>query len=225
MKRILIILSLFLFSINVEAQFILSRSNYVPPAAVGGDPPAGASYMDDFEAYSNAALAGQGNWIAGIGTMNVTDVAGDNSVTAGSAAYSAVIYNNDFANDQYSAGTFLSDGGQYLAVGVRFTGTDGTLCGYALIRTPSATFLLQTITNGEGTTLATGEAPSIVAGDVMRLEVSGTTLSCYYNGALITSIDTDGRVTDGTYATGKAGMLGYGSGVDKSFGSWAGGDL
>ena len=56
MKKILIILSLFLLSISAEAQFILSRNNYVPPAVTGGgDPPAS-------EMISNGTFTTDADW-------------------------------------------------------------------------------------------------------------------------------------------------------------------
>lgn len=58
-----------------------------------------------------------------------------------------------------------------------------------------------------------------VAGDVLRLEIQGTTIKVYQNG-----VQLGANITDASIATGNAGLA-YGSGVDGTIDNWAGGDF
>lgn len=187
----------------------------------------GASYTDDFESYTpDANLAGQGNWIQGLNNLIVRDISDDNVVRPyASYAHCAAIYNNTFADNQYSEIVVYktaNEGG--IGPAVRMSGSGAAFDGYALVRY-GADIQLYRYDNGSATILATG-AMALDDGDVLRLEISGTTLSCYKNDVLITAIDGDGVITDATYETGNAGLAGRTDfSTSMSAKSWEGGDL
>lgn len=75
---------------------------------------------------------------------------------------------------------------------------------------------------GSATVITTGLGTP-AAGDVMKLEVNGTTLTAYVDGV---SVGT-GSTTDGGSAItgGAAGLVGYGSALAATLDNWEGGDV
>jgi hypothetical protein len=219
MKKLIVIFSLLLtFAISKgQDPFMMVVASQSMVAA------AKAVYTDDFEAYSAGGLATQGNWIAGIGTITVADITGDNRVYGGTSGdYSVAIYNDTFANDQYAQGVYDVAGGGYIGIGVRLSGANATLDGYGLICANDNGYLGR-FDNGTWTELANG-ALTISITDVVKLTAIGTELACYKNGSLITTISVDGKVTDATYSSGRAGIVGYADITNLQMDDWEGGD-
>jgi hypothetical protein len=61
--------------------------------------------------------------------------------------------------------------------------------------------------------------------DVYKLKVVGSVLTVYKNGSIFTEVGTGGTYTDSTYATGKAGIMGYGTANDTLGDEWEGGEI
>jgi hypothetical protein len=122
-------------------------------------------------------------------------------------------------NDQYSeitASSFTS-ASNYIGPAVRMAG--GINCYGVLYASGSGTAFLQRFTGGAGTTLASGTF-TILATDVIRLTVIGTTLTVARNGVTILT------ATDSTYTTGPAGIIAYtpNNNTANTIGSWNGGN-
>lgn len=179
------------------------------------------------EDFAGAAGALSGSWTqqnaatpiardgAGLGTVTVVDAA------TGATAY----WNSDhFTPNQYSQATFLGGGSfaAYCGVAVRRTGIGGTTCGYALFvdgatGTPNHTSI--TRADNGATTVLLDISQAWSSGDVMRLEIVGTTLTVKRNGAAI------GNVSDATYTIGAAGLRAANVSAAPTFDTWEGGNL
>jgi len=222
MKKIFLILSFLLLLLPVEGQILRASGSYNKVQAVVG----GAVYTDDFEAYPDGHLAEQGNWILWMADVDVYDWGGEINTRAFGNSFNNIsgdIYNDDFEDDQYAEIVIAQVGATgKIGVGVRMSGSEGTADGYIFYADQAECQLIR-IDNGVADTLATGGA--YIATDVLRLEVSGSVLSCYKNGVLDTSIDTDGHVTDATYSTGKAGIATRHDSTGSAASEWEGGDL
>ena len=153
------------------------------------------------------------------------DTAGD----AGVIAYSlggqdvAVRYNATFDEDQWAQLTFDAVGSNsYLGPAVRCQGT-ATYYGYFA---DNATRYLFSSVGGSWTQVAVSGAYSPSVGDTMRLEVEGTTLRCYWNGSLDTSLTGGtGIFTDANISGGTPGICGYAYSVTRIADNWYGGEL
>lgn len=116
-----------------------------------------------------------------------------------------------FGNDQYSE-MVISTVAAYIGPGVRLSGTNsGTQNGYAWLASLGT---LYKVVNGVYTSIGSSiTVPS--NGNTVKLEVIGTTITCYISGS---SVKT---VTDATHSTGAAGMYGFASAGPKVE-SWTG---
>lgn len=121
-----------------------------------------------------------------------------------------------FANDQYAQVSVAAlTSGTYIgpAVRVAATGITGYYC-YA----DSANLYVDLIQSGATTNLGSF-AITLVAGDVIRLEVSGTSLDCKTNGvSRITA-------TNATLTSGRGGIIGYSNAAGSRLDNWEAGDL
>jgi hypothetical protein len=115
--------------------------------------------------------------------------------------------------DHYSQLTALTAGGEWIGVAVRIQ--TGSTSYYDCVCSGSSCFLRRN-DNGSVTNLASGS--SVVDGDVIRLEVTGSDLSCKKNAVGILS------AADSTYATGQGGIAAYNSGTSRGD-DWSGGNL
>lgn len=127
-----------------------------------------------------------------------------------------VYWNADsFNNDQYSQLVYKSGSAVYLGPGVRITASNG----YGLEASSNNTRYLGKIVAGVYTELANNLA-AFTANDVYRMEMTGTSLVVKVNGSNIFS------VTDGSLASGSAGLAGYGSSSGSTaWDDWEGGNL
>jgi hypothetical protein len=220
MKKILLIISLLVLFISLQAQIIRTYPFYKITST------AKAAYTDDFQSYSEGSLNGQGLWVILLNGFYVSDLSGDKRVAAdGSAVVNIAEYNNTFANDQYSQITVDVIGGVSDAIGlmVRLSGTGATTCGYGYYAM-NGTQRLFRIDNGVKTNLGSTGTAVLNVSDVLRLEIIGTTLTAYRNGAVDTGVGTKGVATVTEYISGKAGLSGYNASSTKGD-LWLGGDL
>ena len=183
-----------------------------------------AAYTDDFEAYSAGQLDGDGKWTVALNTVFVRDVAGDMRFSSNTnSAHNAVIYNDAFADDQYSQMVVdaVSASTSAISVGVRCSGSGATFDGYMVKVVQSNTLYLYRFDDGTATQITTGNNDDTIApGDIIRLEVSGSALTVKVNGITIIN-----AYSDATYSSGKAAIGGF-SDLEAARGDdWAGGDL
>lgn len=180
-------------------------------------------FTDDFETYNEAALGGQGNWVAVMNVMEITETTGDKRANPNSFALRvSVRYNQTFAADHYSQGLIDNVSGSG-AIGVTVCNQSGAETFYSYDgNTGVAT--LRRVVAGVSTTLATGDA--LAATDLLKLETVGDELKCYKNGVLDTSISGDGIFDDGgTISGGGPGIGGFGDSNDNALDNWEGGNL
>jgi hypothetical protein len=124
-------------------------------------------------------------------------------------------YNETFGNDQYAEIT-LSAVGAFHEIGALVRGSSNN--GYCL-NIASGNWYLGRIVSGSWTQIATG-AKAFSAGEVIRLEVSGTTLKMYQD-----DVQFGGDQTDSNISTGAPGVSGRGWDGGTSATSWEGGEL
>lgn len=166
--------------------------NYTPPGQV-------AAVTDDFSSGAvvpNIHWAGVPDGVGGFPTVSSGQVGAVNTTACG-----AVWIAGDFANNQASQIAVRATGNNSGWVGVTVRDNGATNSNYlaiyfgniiALYRTDAGAFTQL----GSNYTVPGG----FVAGDILRLEVTGTTLTVKRNGtAVITQ-------TDATYASGRAGF-------------------
>ena len=121
-----------------------------------------------------------------------------------------------FGNDQYSQAKVVS-ATNYFGVVVRCSGSGGTENNYHWVAGTGFTGINKVI-NGSETQLQALDALS-TDNDVIRLEVSGTTLQAYRNGSTYGT-----SVTDSAVASGSAGLFGFAA-VTPFLDDWEGGNL
>ena len=122
-------------------------------------------------------------------TLNY-DGSGSAKASAADASFDVIAYDgvNVYSPDQYGQITIaggLSSGVQFAEVFVRCSGVTGTFKGYQFLTdgvTGAAHTELWSYSGGSGTLLR-NFATTFTTGDVMRIEVVGTIITCYKNGA------------------------------------------
>lgn len=157
----------------------------------------------------------------GLGS-NWTDQGADSALTIISnqvhsgGAYAFAFWNADtFAADQYSQCVCVT-GNSFSGPSVRASGTGGSRSAYFLDSSVAGTTIRKQVAAAE-TVLKTIANPAV--NDVVRLEVSGSTLTIKYNG---TTIDT---TTDASLTSGSAGIVCYNGGTSERVDDWEGGNL
>lgn len=138
-----------------------------------------------------------------------------NAATGNSSVFNMAHWNADtFSDDQYSeAVTADISATRYPGAAVRVAASANT--GYYCYEN-TTTLLLQKIVAGTQTGISS-IAVTGANGDTIRLEVSGTSLSCYQNSVLKL-----GPTSDSAIASGSSGIAVFSSG---SVDSWEGGNL
>lgn len=178
-----------------------------------------ASFSDNFNR-ADGALGSNWSTVTGRSALQIAS----NAVNAASVAWCAARVATGAAtigNDQYAQATIANVGAfDYVGVLVR---VDGSGNGYGVHidgRSGIATNSIFKMTAGGVTGyLGTGSL-TVSAGDVLRLEMSGSTLTLKKNGA---TVDT---ATDATYASGQPGILSdYGNTNVGILDDFSGGDL
>jgi hypothetical protein len=226
MKKILLLFS-FLICISLQGQ-IPRYPFYVATVS-------GTVYTDDFEAYTDATTLvlnttdslWRGSAEGGYNAIRALDNAGDGRVISYYASNTMIVYNNDFADDQYAEIKLDAVGTGYMGVAVRLSGTGATFQGYVFYASGVRVDLEYYYTGGAVNSIAVATAVSISAGSVLRIEAKGDEIKCYINGSLYTG----GNFGSGIFnchdaiTSGKAGVSGYGNGGGTQGDDWKGGDL
>ena len=199
-------------------------ANWTNKAVTNNMPESGcasATYTQNFTGFGeDNALGGQGNWIDVVSGLYTYNWSGNVIVNAKGTGHHASLYNAEFCNDQYSQIVDVLPG-YSLGVGVRLSGSGATASGY-MYYMANGDGILARIDAGEEVILSSS-SHAIAENDVIRLEIVGTTLSCYINGSLDTTVGTGGNYTDATYSTGRAGIAIRGNA--STFGdNWEGGN-
>lgn len=170
---------------------------------------------DAFTNTNGTALATHSaSWTQNNGAMDIQT----NSLHPNSAAGQSIAgWNADtFGNDQYAQITIAAiTTGTYIGPAVRVATSN--LTGYRCVAA-SNEVLLQLENGGSETGLGTYTA-TINVGDVIRLEISGTSLVCKVNGvSRITA-------TNATLTSGRGGVSGYNNAVGVRADDWEASDL
>lgn len=160
---------------------------------------------DTFTGTNNNPLSG--SWTTLAGGWKIFH----NAAEATAAGLNAAMWNADsFGADQYSQAAITSSGGAWGGgVAVRLAATRGYYC--QINSTLTDIEIRRMDAAASSTLLTTISGLTIADGDVIRLEVSGSTLTLKQNGT------TRGTTSDGTYASGSAGLFSQnanGAGID-----------
>lgn len=176
-----------------------------------------------------AALPASDTFVASDGTALTTHNAnwynpGDAVTILANAAECSVTFvycyaawtGDTFANDQYSEATLdYTDGSTYIGPMVR--GSNSAATGYICICN-STDMALQRLSAGSLADSIDGYTGTFSPGDVIRLEITGTSIVCKQNGTIRIS------TTDATLSSGYAGMGFYNS-TDPRIGTWSAGNM
>lgn len=172
---------------------------------------------DNFVAANGTALTTySANWTAVKNTFTIQS----NSLQCGTGGdYCFATWNADsFPNDQYSQVT-ISAVVPSSYVGPTVRGTTSSFTGYICIAESSSSLQIQRISAGAfAATVGSVYTGAIAPGDVIRLEVTGTTLTCKQNGV------TRASGTDATIASGSAGVAAFNNGISRQT-TWSAGSL
>lgn len=180
----------------------------------------GATYSDDFnraDSGANACLGANWTCYAG-GSVSSTGfqiLSNQAVVTASFTDRKAKWSGGAVANDQFSQITVVAvnatDYGQ--SVIARFVDGDNF---YEFVALNSSLVRLRKWVAGVSATIDT-QTLTVVNGDVMRIEVSGSSITCKINGSTVI-----GPITDTSFSSGG---IGFESSNTATFDNWTGGDL
>lgn len=178
-----------------------------------------ATFSDNFNRADSGASSGWGaNWInyqEGAATNSGSEILSNHARITTSFTLRTAKWNGGAVGaDQFSQATMFAgslDSGEYVAV----RKADGSNF-YAAGRLNATTIRLSKYVADVQTTLDT-QTVVVIDGDVLRLEVSGTTLNFYVNGVL-----GIGPITDSDLASGQPGIR---STNTTDWDDWSGGDL
>lgn len=124
----------------------------------------------------------------------------------------------NFNNNQYSQITLTAlSSGNYIGTAVRTQ--DGVFSGYFVYTDSNTAYQIQKYVNGVQTILVNNAGTPFQAGDVLRLEISGTTLTLKRNGSVVTT------TTDATFSSGRPGVAGNGTATTTRGDDWSAGDV
>jgi hypothetical protein len=186
---------------------------------------------DNFTAAANAGLAAySANWTVNAGTFAV-NAAGDYVQCDYANAYAVARWNADaFGADQFSEvkvslRTGAAAACDWIGPAVRIHATANTYYGvFASSNFGTNSIYLSKLVAGSLTDLAFVDGLAVAAGDVLRLEVTGSSLTVKRNGVAIAGLT---NITDASIAAGSAGICGYGEPADTVswMDDWQGGNL
>lgn len=177
---------------------------------------------DNFNRTNGTSLVSTGNWIGASDAQNSTEfVSYGNGLSAVYPGTGEMIrWSHPIGNDQYSQFVCQSPSFHYgVAVRVIPNGSGINLNGYGLYTTNSG-LALSRYDDGNETSLNFDSGTYFSAGDVLRLEITGSTLTAKMNGAVLWN------VTDSTYPSGQPGIIaGYNASGYTIADNWEGGDI
>lgn len=182
-------------------------------AGIGGPAPFAAS--DNFPGSSLSA-----NWTVANGSFTIASNTYTGNGGSGSSANVAFWSASSAPNNQFSQAKFVvvgTVGNAGVIVRAQATGSQG----YFMHCNGSNPCRIYRVANGPTYTQigtdCSGGFP--VAGDIIKIDIQGTTITGYKNGILLTGCTG----TDATYATGKPGIWGQGNSGSVTMGTWSAG--
>lgn len=168
-----------------------------------------ASFSDPF-GYSSGNLTGKtAEWLTWKTQTHSVD---SNRLISNGGSECSNLYNGSFTGTQ-EAQILVSSGfaasNNYIGVGVRCAGADGTATGY-VVTTDGTNYFISRYTAGSSTDLIlstsgtdTGTFGAPITTGTLKLRASGTTLTFYVDGVQIAT------ATDATYSTGNGVVYSY----------------
>lgn len=199
---------------RVTTQTMLVDNVLLAPSGCSGCAPfalVGSQASDNFNR-ANGALGA--NWTTTAGTFAISSNTALVTAVTGAAALTAYT-GTTFASNQYAQATYLAGGSWGGAIGVRLSNSAAT--GYILYGIAGSSSAIAKVVAGTVTNIATG-GPGFSTSDILRLEVTGTSITASQNGAVILT------ATDSSIASGYPGLgaIDFTGGVMDNF---KGGDL
>lgn len=164
-------------------------------------------YTDNFESYSVGNLAGQGSWVAVQGNIAVADVSSNKVVAPVQWNDVAAMVSGTYNNDQYAQIKYTGFGTSMIGVAVRCSASN-----FYAVQGPdsSGSIYLFKCINGVSTDIDYAPNVTVSVNDVLKLSVSGTTLTVTLNGSPIAGMgNASGQVTDSSISSGNPGIAGY----------------
>jgi len=173
---------------------------------------------DTFTVAVDTNFSSYANWTVNSGSLQVLQATDD--VRPNSNNEDAAHWNADaFGADQYSLGTITAAANNiYIGVAVRAAASGATYYGW-YGEGVGVNYLHKNV-SGTYTDIAS-EGTSWAVNDLLKLVVSGTTLTPTKNGG---STGTPGVQTDSSISSGYAGLVGYGTGATR-IDDWEGGNV
>lgn len=157
--------------------------------------------IDNFTGISSDPLSG--NWTTIAGSF---DQGGGGTARSsfGGGAVSNAYWNADaFGNDQYAQAAITIGGGGVAGPSVRVSNAGG-VNRYSYLSYGSGTYLSKVVAGGSEVVLIDyGGTPAFTNGDLLRIEVSGTTITAKLNGSTV------GTQSDASLSSGSGGMMSY----------------
>lgn len=161
-----------------------------------------ATFTDNFTGTAGAALTGRTGVAAGGSNFVISPSGTTTQRATTTAAAATTAYGPLSTSDNRAAVTVVTRGGA-TSVGA-FCRSNLAMDTFYAVRTTSANVLeLQKSVAGTVTTLVTSLG-TFVAGDVLEVRAVGSTITCYRNGTLLTTV-TDTSITTGTYGGLRSG--------------------
>lgn len=175
-----------------------------------------AIYTDTFT-YADGALAGKGQWVAGFGELDDFLVA-TNTIT-GNALDCADYYNGAVGNDQYAqlVVSSVEADGVGAGLGVTLRMATGSQAYYRIVANASGT---EIGVKNPTYTLIKNDTTAWADGDVLYVQISGSTITVKRNGTTISALTS----VDATLASGRVGLA-FSSSSNLHIDNWEGGDL
>ncbi len=170
------------------------------PGASGGGSGGGRNLPDTFTAANETSLTSYSSrWSSSFGSFAINTNAVYNTCACSDSI--AIWTGDSYSANQYAELTLtaLNDAG---FIGVTVRGQPGAQSGYVALTSGNA-LSISKFNNGTEQELFFGATP-FIAGDTMRLEMSGTTLTLKRNGSAVHTF------TDSTFSSGSPGLSGYG---------------
>lgn len=138
---------------------------------------------------------------------DVVEIQSNAAILRGGGSEGCYKWDGDVFTGNQFAQAVIPNATNYGGLTVRMTGTsNATVNGYVALYDSTA-IDLQTVTNGTRANLQTGMG-AIANGDTLKLEVIGTSIKVYINGAQVGT-----TVVDSSFSTGQPGMYFIGSGL------------
>lgn len=214
MNKILCILLLLCLS-EADAQNY-RRAGRKAPVSGGGTP---FSVTDNFNRTNESPLSGGGNWTNRGSNLKVVSN-GVGVASANTDSYAFYSGHTWSANQSSEATIVASNANVYNAVGVRMAASGAF--GYILVEN-NGTLQLYYVNSSESWASVHnyGSISGLGAGDVIKLSVSGTSLTAYINGT-----QEGTSYTDTNIASGSPGLQAYINDVNNPFlDDWTGAEL